>query len=83
MVFERWDKSSAVSLDKRVLQELTSLRFVESHRNVAVLGPVGVGKTFIANALGMLACRSAFSVQFYRADAMLRKAEAEPAGQLA
>jgi DNA replication protein DnaC len=73
MVFERWDKSSAVSLDKRVLQELTSLRFVEGHRNVAILGPVGVGKTFIANALGMLACRSAFSVQFYRADAMLRK----------
>ncbi len=73
MVFERWDKSATVSIDQRTLQELTSLRFVEAQRNVAILGPVGVGKTFIANALGVIACRSAFSVQFYRADAMLRK----------
>jgi DNA replication protein DnaC len=32
-----------------VLQELCSLRFVEARRNVVVLGPVGVGKTFLAS----------------------------------
>ncbi len=73
MVFERWDETSEVHYDKRVLQQLTTLRFVEDHHNVAILGPVGVGKTFIANALGYLACRSGFTVQLYRADAMLRK----------
>ena len=55
MLFERWDKSAKVSYDRRVLQELVSLRFVEAQRNVVVLGPVGVGKTFIANALGHVA----------------------------
>jgi len=73
MVFERWDKTAKVTYDKRVLQELTSLRFVEEKRNAVVLGPVGVGKTFIACALGQLACRAGFSVRFERSDAMLRK----------
>lgn len=73
MVFERWDASSAVIYDKRVLQDLMSLRFIEDRHNVAILGPVGVGKTFIANALGYVACRSGFSVQLFRADAMLRR----------
>jgi DNA replication protein DnaC len=72
MVFDRWDKSSKVIFDRRVLQELTSLRFVEAQRNVVVLGPVGVGKTFVANALGHVACRSAFNVRMHRVDALLR-----------
>jgi IstB-like ATP binding protein len=41
MVFERWDKSAKITYDRRVLQELTSLRFVEAQRDVIVLGPVG------------------------------------------
>lgn len=52
MVLERWDKSSKVTYDKRIFNELCSLRFVEARRNVVVLGPVGVGKTFLASALG-------------------------------
>jgi DNA replication protein DnaC len=72
MVFERWDKTSKVSFDRRILQELSSLRFVEAQRNVVILGPVGVGKTFVGSALGHLACRSGFNVRFTRADALLR-----------
>lgn len=72
MVLERWDKTAKVHFDRRVLSELCSLRFVEARRNVAVLGPVGVGKTFLASALGHLACQSGFRVRFHRADALLR-----------
>src|SRR5262245_15294046 len=72
MVLERWDKSAKITYDRRVFQELCSLRFVEAHRNVTVLGPVGVGKTFLASALGQLACRGGFQVRFCRADALLR-----------
>lgn len=72
MVFERWDKTTKVSYDVRVLQELRSLRFVQDARNVVILGPVGVGKTFLACALGQLACRAGFNVRFHRADALLR-----------
>jgi DNA replication protein DnaC len=72
MVLERWDKSAKVTYDRRVMNELVSLRFVEDHRNVVVLGPVGVGKTFLANALGHLCCRAGFNVRLLRADAFLR-----------
>jgi DNA replication protein DnaC len=72
MRLEHWDKTSKVSFDKRMLTELTSLRFLEAHHNVVVLGPVGVGKTFIASALGHIACRNGYRVRFLRADAMLR-----------
>lgn len=72
MRFELFDKTAKVSFDKRMLAELTSLRFLEAHKHVVVLGPVGVGKTFLANALGHLACRHGYHVRFIRADAMLR-----------
>jgi len=73
MVCERWDKTAKVHYDRRVFAELCTLRFIEAHRNVVVLGPVGVGKTFLASALGHLACRAGFHVHIYRADALLRK----------
>ena len=72
MVLERWDKSAKVTYDRRVMNELVSLRFVEDHRNAVILGPVGVGKTFLANALGHLCCRAGFNVRLLRADALLR-----------
>jgi DNA replication protein DnaC len=72
MRLELWDKSSKVSFDKRLLGALTSLRFLEEHRHVVVLGAVGVGKTFLASALGHIACKHGYRVRFLRADAMLR-----------
>lgn len=73
MVMERWDSSAKVTFDQKVLGELMCLRFVETRRNVVILGPVGVGKTFLATALGHVACRHRFQVQLTRADDMLRK----------
>jgi DNA replication protein DnaC len=72
MRFDLWDKASKVTFDKRMLNELVSLRFLEASRHVVVLGPVGVGKTFIASALGHVACRHGYRVRFIRADDMLR-----------
>ena len=72
MHIERWDKTAKVTYDKRVFAELMSLRFIEAHQHVIVLGPVGVGKTFLATALGHVACRHRYQVIFTRADDMLR-----------
>lgn len=73
MTLERFDKSAKITFDKRVLAELASLRFVEQQRHVIIMGPVGVGKTYLANALGHVACRQGHGVRFTRADAMLRE----------
>lgn len=72
MVLERWDKTAAISYDKRLFAELASLRFIDAHRHIVVLGPVGTGKTFLATALGHLACKHGYHVLFQRADLMLR-----------
>ncbi len=73
MRLELWDKTAKVTFERRMLAELTSLRFLEGHRHVVVLGPVGVGKTFVAQALGHIACRHGYHVRFTRADEMLRR----------
>lgn len=73
MTIERWDPSAKVTYDKRVFAELMSLRFIEAHQNAVILGPVGVGKTFLAHALGHIACRHRYQVMLTRADEMLRR----------
>ncbi|MBK6515708.1 MAG: ATP-binding protein [Polyangiaceae bacterium] len=82
MPLEQWDQTSKASFDKRMLSEPVSLRFLDPHRHVCILGPVGVGKTFVASALGHVACRHGYNVRFARADATLQKVATEPLRQL-
>jgi DNA replication protein DnaC len=67
-----WDPTTRVTFDKALLGELTTLRFLDSHQHVSIVGQVGVGKTFLAHALGHIACRRAASVLAVRADQMLK-----------
>jgi DNA replication protein DnaC len=73
MVVERWDPSARVTYDKRTHREIMTLRFVQTARNVIVLGPVGVGKTFLGTAVGHVACAAGYSVWFSRTDALLQQ----------
>lgn len=76
MVLEAWDDTADITYDRAVWAELVSLRFVEQARNALILGPVGVGKTFLATALGHIACRRRISVHFERADKLLKRLKA-------
>src|SRR5712692_9709552 len=72
MHLEAWDPSATVTFDRALLNGLTSLRFLDSHAHVAIVGPVGVGKTFLAHALGHIACRRGASVLAVRTEQMLK-----------
>ncbi len=72
MQIELWDETAKVHFDRTLLNELLSLRFLDSHHHVAIVGPVGVGKTFLAHALGHVACRRGHSVLAMQADKMLK-----------
>jgi DNA replication protein DnaC len=72
MQLEAWDDTAKVTFDKMLLNDLASLRFLEAHAHVAIVGPVGVGKTFLAHALGHVACRRGHSVLALRGDQMLK-----------
>ncbi|MGH9307299.1 MAG: IS21-like element helper ATPase IstB [Acidimicrobiales bacterium] len=76
MVMEAWDETAAVIYDHATWSELTTLRFVDENHNVLILGPVGVGKTFLATALGHIACRRRYRVHFERADKMFKRLKA-------
>ena len=52
---------------------LLGLGFLQRREDVLLLGPVGVGKTFLASALGHAACRAGQRVLFVRADQMWRE----------
>jgi DNA replication protein DnaC len=54
-------------------ETLFSLGFIEREEDVIFLGPVGVGKTFLACALGHAACRAGREVLFIRADRLLQQ----------
>ena len=76
MTLQRWDDTTNVAFDRATWNELVSLRFVDAAHNVLVMGPVGVGKTFLATALGHAAVRRRYSVHFERTDTMLKRLKA-------
>ena len=69
---EHWDPTAKVTFDRALLNELAALRFLDSHHHVTIVGPVGVGKTFLAHALGHIACRRGHSVLAVRTDQLLK-----------
>ena len=76
MCLENWDPSTKVNFDHQIWDELCSLRFSDAGHNALVLGPVGVGKTFMATALGHAAVRRRYSVTFSRTDVLLKRLRA-------
>jgi len=76
MRLENFDHTAAITYDRQVLEELFSLRFVADGCNALIMGPVGVGKTFLATALGHAAIRARHSVHFERAGQLLKRLKA-------
>ncbi len=54
-------------LSKQVMMELGSTRWIDAHRHVLITGPSGIGKSYIACALGNFAARTGYTVLYLRA----------------
>jgi DNA replication protein DnaC len=61
------------SIDKTVLDDLRTLRFLANGENVILLGPPGVGKTHIAIGLGMDAIKAGYSSYYVNSSSMIGK----------
>ena len=60
-------------LNRSMIRALTQdSAWVRSHENIFVIGPCGVGKSFLACALSQKACRDGYSALYYRATALFR-----------
>jgi DNA replication protein DnaC len=70
---EEIDYRAARGLDKSVIRALAQESgWVRNHEHIFVLGPTGVGKSFVASALAHKACRDGYSALYTRAAALFR-----------
>lgn len=70
---EEFDFGSQPGLDRRLIEELATGRFLHEGRNVVFLGPPGVGKTHLSIALGVLTAEMGHRVYFVTAIEMARR----------
>jgi DNA replication protein DnaC len=61
---DSYDFDYPKSIDRDLVTKAASLEFLDEKANVVFLGPSGVGKTHLANAIGQLACLRGRRVRF-------------------
>ena len=70
---DQFDFEFQPSLEKAVINEISSLKFVHNAENVIFLGPPGVGKTHLATGLGIAAAEAGFKVYFANASTLVER----------
>ena len=78
---EDFEWSFNPELPKTKLIDLAACHFIDRHDNVLLIGPAGVGKSHIAQAIGERACRAGHSVCYTSAHRMLSQLRAARADQ--
>jgi DNA replication protein DnaC len=63
---ESFDFSAIPTINKQKVLALSQSEFVKARENVLFIGNSGTGKTHLATALGMAACRKGYRVRFWR-----------------
>ena len=60
------DYRTARGLDRALFRKLATCEWIRMRRNLIITGPCGVGKSWLACALGNIACKEDFSVLYHR-----------------
>ncbi len=55
----------------QIIKELCQCHFIDNHENLFLVGPSGVGKTHLANSIGIEACRKGYNVILQRTGHLL------------
>jgi DNA replication protein DnaC len=70
------DFRAARGLDKQVVRSLIhDSDWVRRHQHIFLVGPTGIGKTYLARAFGQKACRDGFTAYFATAAQLFRELE--------
>jgi len=68
---EDLDFKGARGMDKSVVMSLSANQWIHDHQNILITGPTGVGKSYLACALGHKACRDGHMVLYQRLPRLL------------
>jgi DNA replication protein DnaC len=68
-----FDFSFQPGINKNLINDLCSLRFLENKENIIFVGSSGVGKTHLATAIGIEACKRRVSTYFIHCQTLMNK----------
>lgn len=77
--YDNYDFMYQPELDKRLIADLMSCRFINEKKNIILMGKPGVGKTHLANAIGLEAVKQGYKVIFAHVNDMIEKLYASKA----
>lgn len=60
-------------LDRTLVMKLSDCQWIKEHHNVLIIGPTGVGKTYLACALAHKACLNGYSARYIRLPRLLQE----------
>lgn len=63
---EDLDHHTPRGLDRQLITRLNAMQWVREHLNLLITGPTGIGKSWIACAMGNKACREGLSTRYFR-----------------
>jgi len=72
---DSYDFSASPSINKQKILELSRCQWIAARSNCCFIGAPGTGKTHIAVALGMAACRKGYKVRFFTASSLVNRLE--------
>lgn len=70
---EQIDYQTRRGLNKALMLELATLKWTVNRQNIVLTGPTGVGKSFVAQALGHQACLKGFGAHYVRLSKLLNE----------
>ena len=71
-VIEDIDYQHPRGLDRKLIRTLATSEWVRQHQNLLLIGPTGIGKTWLGCALAQKACRDGFTILHKRSSELFR-----------